>query len=219
MRARPDVRSGSREEAQNEFPLQEAPRDLLRRYASDLEADQSGLCGPGRPQRHARKLGEQVHEQVGAVPDPLEARLSPLVDRRGEAPGERGTHRRGLEAPRVLSQLVVALQVEGRRVGEGEEADVRAGDFAPWPDVEGAHTLGTQDPLVAGEGVHVGAGRRRVHGDVADGLGAVYEGQYAPFARARRSPPGATPPRWSSPRARGRRGASAGSWPPRSSLP
>jgi hypothetical protein len=76
---------------------------------------------------------------------------------RGETGAEGGARRRGFEASRVSSQLVVALRVEGKGVGKGEETDVRAEDVETGPDVECAHAFGPQDPLVPGEGVHVGA--------------------------------------------------------------
>ncbi len=130
--------------AQDEPPLEEALGCLFRLDAFDLEADQPRLGGPGRAERDARQLREEVHEEVCAAPDPPKARLPALVGclgRRGEAGGEGRAHRRGLEAAGVLPELVVALRVE---VGGGRQrvvADVRAVDRQAGPDVEGAHAL------------------------------------------------------------------------------
>jgi hypothetical protein len=101
--------------AQNKSLLQEALRDLLRHQPLDLEANEPGAGRSRRAKRHAWELGEQIQEQVGAAPGPLEARLFPIVDRlrgRGEAGGEGRVPGRGLEAPRVRPQLIAAVRVE-----------------------------------------------------------------------------------------------------------
>src|SRR5215207_435990 len=138
MRARPDVGVRSWDVAQGEPLLQEALRHLLRCQPFDLEAREARLRRPGRSQGDAGHLGELFQKQFGAVTDPLETHLSSLVDRlrsRSEAGGEGRTRRRGFEASRVPPQLVVTLRVEGERVGEGEEPDVRTVDVETGPDV------------------------------------------------------------------------------------
>jgi hypothetical protein len=95
---------------------------------------------------------------------------------------KRGAHGRGLEAASVGSQPVVSFRVEVRGGRYRHEADVRAVDWQARSYVEGSHPFWSEHPLVAGEGVHVGAGGRHVYLDVPDRLGPVHQGQDSPVA-------------------------------------
>src|SRR4051812_24693165 len=123
----------------------------------------------------------------GAATDPVKAlhpALVRVIGRDGEACRQGRAHRRSLETFRAVVDVfpVAALRPELRGVRERGVTEVRASCLAAGTDIEAAHTFRSQDPLVAGKGVHVGAGCGDVHEDVAYALGAVHDGQSAPLA-------------------------------------
>lgn len=180
MYARPDVVVRLWDKPHDETLLQQTLGGLFGRDALDLEADQARAGRTRCAEGDARVLREQVHQPVGATVYLLESRVAAFgggFQGVHEAAGQGGAHRGRLEAPGAGVQLVVALWVEGLGVGDGEVTEVRAVDPAFRPYVEGAHPFRAEQPLVAGDGVHVGAGRGRVYRNVAGRLGAVYQGQ------------------------------------------